>query len=103
MKPHVTPDSLEASATFTPGVNRPKVVVLGTRLGRFVEFEYSLDKDLAVELVMPFVAFDEFCAAQDAEVQAAGDLSVDDLRAFAARGPGLYRAPDQHPDQDDAS
>lgn len=78
---------------FGPGARAPRVRVMGTRLGRYVEFEYALDDDLAVELVMPFAAFDEFCAAHRAEVTAAGDLSLDDLRAMAARRPGLYRAP----------
>lgn len=85
-----------SGADFVPGARRPRVRVLGTRLGRYVEFEYSVDVDLAVELVMPFAAFDEFCAAQQAEVQAAEDLSLDDLRVLADRGPGLYRRPEQH-------
>lgn len=80
-------------AAFTPGARPPRVQVLGTRLGRYVEFEYAVDKDLAVELVMPFAAFDEFCATQGAEVCGAPDLSMDDLHVLAARRPGLYRAP----------
>lgn len=92
------PGSEASAAAFVPGAHRPKVRVLGTRLGRYIEFEYSVDVDLAVELVMPFAAFDEFCATQQAEVQTAADLSADDLRVLAARGPGLYRRPGQRAD-----
>ena len=45
------------------------VRVLGTRLGRFVEFEYSLgDGDLSVELILPTRAFEDFCRARSAVV-----------------------------------
>lgn len=66
------------------------VRVLGTRLDRYVEFEFSLnDPDLTVELVMPFAAFDEFCTAHGARV----------LEPGAMEGlPGLYRAPQHHAD-----
>jgi len=41
----------------------PAIVVRGVRRDSFVEFEYSLDAGaLAVELVLPIEAFDEFCA-----------------------------------------
>ncbi len=89
----------QASATtpggFTPGAKAPRVRVLGTRLGRYVEFEFAVDEDLAVELVMPFAAFDEFCAAQKADVQGAADLSLEDLRILSERRPGLYRTPEE--------
>lgn len=39
------------------------VRVTGTQRQRFVEFEFSLgDPALAVEMIMPFEAFEEFCA-----------------------------------------
>lgn len=45
------------------------VRILGTRLGRYVEFEYSLgDGCLAIELILPLAAFEEFCAARQAVV-----------------------------------
>jgi len=83
-----------AAGGFTPGARPPRVRILGTRLGRYIEFEFAMDDDLAVELVMPFAAFDEFCAAQKAEVRGTGDLSMEDLRVLAGRRPGLYRAPE---------
>lgn len=85
---------------FTPGARPPRVRVLGTRLGRYIEFEYSVDEDLAVELVMPFAAFDEFCATQKAEVQGTADLSMEERHVLAARRPGLYRAPPPAADAD---
>ena len=39
------------------------VRVTGTKLDRFVEFEFSIgDPDLAVEMIMPIPAFEAFCA-----------------------------------------
>jgi phenol/toluene 2-monooxygenase (NADH) P0/A0 len=37
------------------------VRVTGVRRSRFVEFEFSLDPDLVVELVLPYDEFREFC------------------------------------------
>jgi hypothetical protein len=37
------------------------VRVTGVRRSRFVEFEFSLDADLVVELVLPYGEFREFC------------------------------------------
>ncbi|MGC2856307.1 phenol hydroxylase subunit [Novispirillum sp. DQ9] len=63
------------------------VRVTGMRLGRFVEFEFSLnDADLTVELVMPPAAFQEFCAAHDATVLPPADTAAGTLA-------GLYRPP----------
>lgn len=85
---------------------RSTVRVLGIRLDKYVEFEFSLnDPDLTVELVMPFTAFDEFCAANGARVLAADDAEASEAlaRAAAAAGtardgrPGLYRAPQARP------
>ncbi len=70
------------------------VRVTGTRLGRFVEFEFSVnDADLTVELVLPFAAFDEFRAAQHATVlPTAPDAAVQmETLAWRSRQPGLLR------------
>ncbi|ENU80531.1 MULTISPECIES: phenol hydroxylase subunit [unclassified Acinetobacter] len=38
------------------------VHITGTQRDRFVEFEFSIgDPELAVEMIMPFAAFEEFC------------------------------------------
>lgn len=42
------------------------VKILGTRLGKFIEFEFSLnDSDLAIELILPPHAFKAFCEANE--------------------------------------
>jgi phenol hydroxylase P0 protein len=70
------------------------VRVIGTRLGKYVEFEFSVnDADLMVELILPFEAFDEFCALQNATVlppepAVAGQL---EQLAWRSRQPGLLR------------
>lgn len=79
------------------GANAPLrkfVRIIGTRLGKYVEFEFSVnDADLAVELILPFEAFDEFCALQNAAVlppepAVAGQL---EQLAWRSRQPGLLR------------
>ena len=76
------------------------VRVLGTRSGRFIEFEFSLgDGDLAVELILPFLAFAEFCADRNAillppEPAIAADL---DQLAWRAGKPGLLRRLEDDP------
>jgi phenol hydroxylase P0 protein len=70
------------------------VCVLGTRLDRFVEFEFSLgDGDLSVDLILPIVAFDEFCKARGAILLPLKDsISADlDRIAWRAGQPGLLR------------
>lgn len=70
------------------------VRVTGTRLDRYVEFEFSInDSDLTVELILPFAAFDEFCSLQEAvvlppEPAAASGL---ELLAWKSHQPGLLR------------
>ncbi|WP_413204135.1 phenol hydroxylase subunit [Rhodospirillum sp. A1_3_36] len=77
----------EASGSV-PGPHSPLVRILGTRLGRFIEFEFSVDRDLSVELVLPVVAFEEFRVAQGAK------LIVEDGEAARLLGrPGLYKSP----------
>jgi len=42
--------------------------VTGTQRQRFVEFEFSVgDPELSVEMIMPFQAFEEFCARHGAQ------------------------------------
>lgn len=73
---------------------RAHVRILGTRLGRFVEFEYALgDGDLAVELILPPQAFEEFCRARDAIVDAPDASTAESIEQVAWRAglPGLLR------------
>lgn len=82
-------------------IGRTFVRVLGTRHDRFVEFEFTVnDRDLTIELVMPFAAFREFCETNRCEVAAAdGDAQVALERlAWRAGHPGLYRRPADPPD-----
>ena len=49
-------------------VTRKYVRVLGTLQSGLVEFEFSVgEPEMAVELVMPKAAFDEFCASNQVE------------------------------------
>lgn len=67
----------------------PTVRITGIRRNRFVEFDYSLgDRDLSVELIMPFAAFDEFCRRERAVV-----LSPEAGAEIPERLAGLYRPP----------
>lgn len=73
---------------------RKFVRVIGSRLGRYVEFEFSVnDQDLAVELILPFSAFDEFCELQNATVLPPEPAVADELerQAWRSRQPGLLR------------
>lgn len=70
------------------------VRVTGTRLDRYVEFEFSVnDSDLMVELILPFEAFDEFCTLQNATVlPPRGDAAnLLEQMAWRTRQPGLLR------------
>jgi phenol hydroxylase P0 protein len=76
--------------------SKPYVRILGTRLGRFIEFEYGLgDGLLAVELILPPKAFKEFCAERGAVVLPPDEeLAADvDRLAWRAGQPGLLRPP----------
>ena len=56
------PAAAPASAAALSG-ERCFVRVTGTRADRFVEFEFAIgDPDMAVELVMQFEQFRQFCA-----------------------------------------
>ena len=70
------------------------VRVTGIRLDRYVEFEFSVnDSDLMVELILPFEAFDDFCALQNAVVLPPnGDAAnLLEQKAWRTRQPGLLR------------
>lgn len=87
------PSNTDSPPAAAGGPGRSTVKVLGTRLDRYVEFEFSLnDPDLTVDLVMPFAAFDEFCAVNGARVLGSDGLD---------RRPGLY-IPASERDQPDA-
>ena len=69
---------------------RKFVRIIGTRLGKYVEFEFSVnDADLAVELILPFEAFDEFCAPAERGRSAAGFASPVSLSSL----PGVRASP----------
>jgi phenol/toluene 2-monooxygenase (NADH) P0/A0 len=73
------------------------VRVLGTRSGRFVEFEFGIgSEDLKVELILPLQAFSEFCKARNAEIRPpAEDIATElDRLAWRAGQPGLLRPPE---------
>jgi phenol hydroxylase P0 protein len=89
------PDSTSGSRSTDSG--QAYVRVLGTRSGKFVEFEYSLgDGDLAVELILPFLAFAEFCAERKAVLLPPAQAIAADLDQLAWRAgkPGLLRRPE---------
>ena len=70
------------------------VRVTGVRSGRYVEFEFSVnDADLTVELILPFDAFDEFCALQEAvRLPPAEEIAGEyEKLAWRSRQPGLLR------------
>lgn len=74
---------------------RAFVRITGMHLGRFLEFDFSLnDQDLTVQLVMPAAAFEEFCAAHEAEIL---PPTPEAAAVLAGTGPagmaGLYRPP----------
>ncbi|MFS8038961.1 phenol hydroxylase subunit [Xanthobacter sp. AM11] len=71
-----------------------QVRILGTRLGRFVEFEFALyGGDLAVELILPTKAFEEFCQLRGASVCAVdqGTSEAIEQMAWRAGHPGLLQ------------
>ncbi len=70
------------------------VRILGTRHDRYVEFEFSVnDADLAVDLILPFAAFDEFCLLQNVTMLPPEPTAAEQLEqlAWRSRQPGLLR------------
>jgi Phenol hydroxylase subunit len=76
-------------------VGKTFVRVKGARLGRFIEFEFSInDDDLTIELVLPVSAFREFCATQNVTILPSGASAEEAERAAWRSGqPGLLRKP----------
>lgn len=76
-------------------LGQARVRVTGTRLGRFIEFEFSLDDDdLTVELIMPLDAFECFCRDQAAILLPPTEAARIELErlAWRHRRLDLYRA-----------
>lgn len=86
-----------SQSSISSGAKDPmqaQVRILGTRLGRFVEFEFALyGGDLAVELILPTRAFEEFCQLRGAAVSAvdAGTTEAIEQMAWRAGHPGLLQ------------
>lgn len=75
---------------YVPRLGQAYVRVTGERLGKFVEFEFSIDdEDLTVELILPHEAFRIFCERHQARlIQHADEIG----HATQSDGrPGLYR------------
>jgi len=81
----------------TLGEARAYARVTGTRRSAFIEFQFLLDDgDLAVELIMPFKAFEEFCATNGVTVLPPEDADARadfDRLQWRSGAPGLYRKP----------
>ena len=77
----------ESAKQYVPDVGTYYVRVLGTRLNRFVEFEFAINdpEQLMVELIMPFQAFDELCKKYNAVLLSPRDDGDDNPGR-----PGLY-------------
>lgn len=76
------------------GQEAAHVRILGTRAGKFIEFEFSLgDGLLAVELILPPAAFAEFCRARGADVLPPDPETAETVERMAWRAghPGLLR------------
>lgn len=92
---------MEQTPSATPPVIAPEgapmrsfVRVTGSRLDAYVEFEFSLnDRDLTVELILPYRAFEDFCERQNAVILPSEPDVADALerQAWRARQPGLLR------------
>jgi phenol hydroxylase P0 protein len=62
-------DMVEGAVEGPFDITRKFVRVMRTLHNGLVEFEFAIgDPDVAVELVMPQAAFDEFCAANQVEL-----------------------------------
>jgi len=75
---------------YVPNIGQAYVRVTGERLGKYVEFEFSIDdEDLTVELIMPHEAFRLFCEKHQARL-IDSPKQIGEDRATKGR-PGLYR------------
>lgn len=72
-------------ATGSFDITRKFVRVMRTRANGLIEFEFAVgDPDVAVELVMPKAAFDEFCANNQVELLNAAPAVAFDAEAADA-------------------
>ena len=88
--------SQAAGARSAVPAGKTFVKIKGTRLGKFIEFEFSInDEDLSIELILPVAAFREFCAAQDVTLLPPDPSAGADAEraAWRAGQPGLLRKP----------
>lgn len=77
---------------YVPKLGQAYIRIIGERLGRFVEFEFSIDdRDLTVELILPHEAFSRFCERHRARL-ISHPAEIGDA-AQRGRRPGLYRRP----------
>ncbi len=70
------------------------VRIVGVRLGRFIEFEFLLgDGDLAIELILPTKAFEEFCRDHSAKILTPDTETTAEVERLAWRAghPGLLQ------------
>ena len=75
---------------YVPNIGQVYVRVTGERLGRYVEFEFSIDdEDLTVELIMPHEAFRLFCEKHQARL-IRHPREIGGRESEKSR-PGLYR------------
>ena len=73
-------------ATLNPAGQDTAIRVLGTRRGTFVQFEFQWgDPDLAVELVLPYPAFREFCEQHRSRMLPAQDAAQLDFERLRRR------------------
>lgn len=75
---------------YVPDIGQAYVRVTGERLGKYVEFEFSIDdEDLTVELIMPHAAFRHFCDKHQVQIiQNPKEIGAD---SDDRQRPGLYR------------
>ncbi|MCG7873591.1 MAG: phenol hydroxylase subunit [Candidatus Thiodiazotropha lotti] len=75
---------------YVPKIGQAYIRVTGERLGKFVEFEFSIDdEDLTVELILPHKAFKIFCDKHQARlVRSSDEIGTEDGQT---KRPGLYR------------
>ncbi|MBW9257082.1 MAG: phenol hydroxylase subunit [Candidatus Thiodiazotropha sp. (ex. Lucinisca nassula)] len=75
---------------YVPKIGQAYIRVTGERLGKFVEFEFSIDdEDLTVELILPHEAFKIFCDKHQARlVRSSDEIGAEESQT---KRPGLYR------------
>ncbi len=80
----------------TFNITRKFVRVIRVLPNGMVEFEFAIgEPDMAVELIMPKAAFDEFCASNEVEFVAGKDAEIDSEAAEADFNWNLHDATDR--------